>query len=184
LSASEAISIVVSDINSPPVLAPILNKAGHEGELCLFTNVATDPDIPAQSLTFTLENGPAGASVNPTNGVFTWIPSSAQQHTTNSMTIRVTDNGVPPMSDFETFLIIIDGINTPPSLDTIGNKSVTEGDTLTFTARASDSDSPRQTLTFSLDPGAPTGATINPTTGAFSWTPGESHGPGMHSITV
>ena len=60
-------------------------------------------------------------------------------------------------------------------LAAIGNKSVNEGSLLTFTATATDADA-GQTRTFSLDAGAPTGATINATTGVFSWTPTESQG--------
>ena len=31
---------------------------------------------------------------------------------------------------------------------------------------------------------APTGATIYPTTGVFTWTPGESAGPGSFPVTI
>ncbi|NJR53099.1 MAG: hypothetical protein HC780_29630, partial [Leptolyngbyaceae cyanobacterium CSU_1_3] len=34
-----------------------------------------------------------------------------------------------------------------------------------------DADQPAQTLTYSLDVDAPAGATINATTGVFTWTP-------------
>src|SRR5512146_2689646 len=37
-------------------------------------------------------------------------------------------------------------------------------------ASASDADEPPQNLTFSLDSGAPAGATVHPMTGAFTWT--------------
>ena len=43
---------------------------------------------------------------------------------------------------------------------------------------------PAQTLTFSLDAGAPTGTSIDATTGKFQWTPSESQGPGKYTITV
>src|SRR5205085_10095003 len=43
---------------------------------------------------------------------------------------------------------------------------------------------PAQTLTFSLGTGAPTGASIVGSTGAFSWTPTEAQGPGSYSIKV
>lgn len=43
---------------------------------------------------------------------------------------------------------------------------------------------PARTLTFSLDPGAPAGAMIDPETGVFTWTPTEIQGPRQHSITV
>jgi hypothetical protein len=44
-----------------------------------FTATATDPDIPANTLSFSLDEGaPAGAAIHSTTGVFTWTPTSAQ----------------------------------------------------------------------------------------------------------
>jgi hypothetical protein len=60
-------------------------------------------------------------------------------------------------------------VNDAPVLAVIGNKTVALGSTLSFTASATDADA-NQTKTFSLI-GAPTGAVINATTGAFSWKP-------------
>ncbi|MGE3640779.1 MAG: S8 family serine peptidase, partial [Pirellulales bacterium] len=73
--------------------------------------------------------------------------------------------------------------NVGPVLAAIGNKSVSEGSLLTFTASATDANS-GQTLTYSLASGAPAGATINATTGVFSWTPTEAQGAGSYSVTV
>ena len=53
---------------------------------------------------------------------------------------------------------------------------------MTFTATASDPDS-GDSLSFSLS-GAPFGAAINPSTGAFTWTTTENHGPGTYGFTV
>ena len=55
-------------------------------------------------------------------------------------------------------------------LESIGNKQVVQTETLTFTARVTDSDVRE---TYSLDK-QPTGATINKDTGVFSWTPTNS----------
>jgi hypothetical protein len=52
---------------------------------------------------------------------------------------------------------------------------------MTFTATASDPEG--QTLTFSLQ-NTPYGASINSTTGVFTWTPTEEQGPGVYSIDV
>ena len=71
----------------------------------------------------------------------------------------------------------------PPPL-AIVDLSINEGSTVTFQAPAYDADFPPQTLTFSLDPGAPARASIDPATGNFTWSPGEDHGPGVHPITV
>ena len=57
------------------------------------------------------------------------------------------------------------------TLNPIPNQSVNPGGTLNFTASAVDTLNPGATLTYSLDSGAPAGATINPATGVFSWTP-------------
>jgi len=65
-------------------------------------------------------------------------------------------------------------VNTAPVLDPIGNKTVGENSVLSFTVTASDTDTPAQTLTYSLDSGALTGAAIDPSTGVFTWTPTEA----------
>ena len=60
------------------------------------------------------------------------------------------------------------------SMLTQTRERVNEGTSLTFTASATDPDIPAQSLIFSLDPGAPAGASINPGSGVFKWTPTEA----------
>ena len=64
----------------------------------------------------------------------------------------------------------------------IGNKSVTEKQTLSFTVSVTDSS--LKDLTFKLDKNPPTGATINNKTGIFSWTPTEAQGPGTYLFDI
>jgi hypothetical protein len=80
-------------------------------------------------------------------------------------------------------LIVTTAANTAPVLAAIGDKTVNELATLSFTATATDAQSPPQTLTYSLDAGAPAGAAIT-AAGAFTWTPTEAQGPGSFSITI
>lgn len=68
-----------------------------------------------------------------------------------------------------------------PVLTPIGNKSAAELTTVTFTASATDENN--DSLTFSLS-NAPTGATIDPSTGVFLWTPTEAQGPGSYTFIV
>ena len=75
-------------------------------------------------------------------------------HTT---TIALTLNAVTPP-------------NTPPTLAPIANQTVNVGQTVAFTASATDTDQPPQTLTFALLAGA-TNATLNTNSGAFSFRP-------------
>jgi hypothetical protein len=69
--------------------------------------------------------------------------------------------------------------NGAPQLNAIGTRQATEGSALTFTATASDPNG--DALTFSLV-GAPSGASIDPTTGVFTWTPAD--GPAATTFTV
>lgn len=71
--------------------------------------------------------------------------------------------------------------NRAPTLVEIPDKTVTAGSTLAFVASGIEIDA-GQSLIYRLGSGAPEGATIDPATGAFSWTP--STGPTTASITV
>ncbi|PYK96206.1 MAG: hypothetical protein DME19_20485 [Verrucomicrobia bacterium] len=94
--------------NAPPALAPIGNRSVVGGYTLSLIATAADTNQPPQTLTFTLDSGaPTGASINPSTGVFTWTPSPAQTPGTNTVTVRVTDNGTPPLSDTETFTIFV-----------------------------------------------------------------------------
>jgi hypothetical protein len=88
--------------NTAPVLDPIGNKIVFLGQTLAFTATATDSDAPAQTLTFTLDPvPPAGANITGA-GAFTWTPAALG---TNTMTIRVTDNGTPALADSETITV-------------------------------------------------------------------------------
>jgi hypothetical protein len=50
-------------------------------------------------------------------------------------------------------------------------------------ATVTDADVPANALAFSLDSGAPSGASIT-AAGVFTWTPTEAQGPGSYPVTV
>src|SRR5262249_43021885 len=123
-------------------------------------------------------------SINAATGVFSWTPSEAQGPGSYSITVRVTDNGTPALNDARTFSVTVNEVNRAPVLTAIANQTIDEQTLLSFTATATDPDIPANTLTFSLDAGAPAGASIDAATGVFTWTPTEAQGPGAYSITV
>ncbi|MEK7521913.1 MAG: tandem-95 repeat protein [Patescibacteria group bacterium] len=110
-------------------------------------------------------NGTNNSGANVTEGVYT-------------IKILITDTAGNSLTDTSR-TITVD--NDPVSLSPIGNKTVNESSELTFTAQGSDEDN--GTLSYSLT-SAPTGASINSSTGAFSWTPSESQGPGSYTFTI
>ncbi len=183
LSDSKSFTVVVYAPNTPPVLAALANQNVYANTLLSFTASATDTDQPPQTLTFSLGPGaPAGASITP-GGLFTWIPAAAQAPSTNLITVTVTDNGVPPLSDSASFTVVVYAPNTPPVLAALANQNVYANTLLSFAASATDTDQPPQTLTFSLGPGAPAGAGITPG-GLFTWTPTAAQAPSTNLITV
>ncbi len=94
-------------INTAPSLTPITNRNVIAGTTINFTNSATDTDVPAQMLTFSLLSGPGGTSVNSSNGIFTWRPAVAQSPTTNLLSVIVADNGTPNLSATQSFTITV-----------------------------------------------------------------------------
>jgi hypothetical protein len=73
--------------------------------------------------------------------------------------------------------------NTPPVLAAISNRTVNVGKTVAFTASATDTDTPPQTLTFTLLAGA-TNATLNTNSGAFSFRPLVTQANSTNSFTL
>src|SRR5437667_6868748 len=122
-------------------------------------------------------------TLDPSSGVLTWTPTEAQGPSTNLITVRVTDNGAPQLSDTKSFTVVVTEANSPPMLTVPADQTVTELSTLTITNTASDADLPANTLTFSLV-SAPGGVTLDPSSGVLTWTPTEAQGPSTNLITV
>jgi len=92
--------------NVPPILTPLTNLAMPPDGALAFKVHASDPN--GDRLAYTLDPGaPSTARINPTNGVFNWSPTRAYASTTNPITVRVTDNGFPPMSAAQSFLVTV-----------------------------------------------------------------------------
>jgi hypothetical protein len=182
--AGQGMIYQIKAINHPPVLSPIPQQTVNEGSLLTVDASATDLDAD-QTLTFTLGAGaPSGASIDPKTGVFSWTPDPYAGAGTYSITIAVTDNGSPPLSDSQAFTVDVLPVNHPPVLSPIPTQKVNEGSPVTFTAQATDPDIPAQTISYSLGSGAPTGASIDAQSGVFTWTPDAYAGAGTYSITV
>ena len=120
------INYTVIPPNTAPTLTPMNDQEVIAGQTMIFTNSATDSDLPAQTLTYSLQNAPAGATINPTNGVFNWRPTIAQSAAGGEVydiTVVVTDNGWPPLSDSDDFLATVDAPQNPA----LGSMSMSNG---------------------------------------------------------
>ncbi len=104
---TNAFLFTVLPINHALVLVWVPNKLVHAQMRVCVTSVALDPDVPSQTLTYSLcTNAPAGARVDPVNGVFEWVPDESCLGT-NIINITVGDDGKPPLSDTISFAVIV-----------------------------------------------------------------------------
>jgi len=97
------------------VLGAIGDKTVNELTLLSFTATATDADVPANTLTFSLVGAPAGAAIDPATGVFTWTPTEAQGPGEYTFTVKVCDNGTPVLCDQEEIKVTVFEVNTAPT---------------------------------------------------------------------
>ncbi len=104
--------------NTPPTLASVANQTINAGVTLVVTNVATDTNVPAQTLTFSLLNAPANAALNSSNGIFIWRPPASAANTTNLVSVKVVDSGTPSLSATNSFNITVNPL-APPVLSSI-----------------------------------------------------------------
>ena len=161
----------------PPVFAPIADQTTDELAPFTLPLSATDQGPVAFSLVGAV---PAGATVSfvgatPGPGIFTssagqfsWTPAEGQDPGPYTITVQAT--GAGGLTATQTFHVAVNDVDVPPVLDPVAPVSVVQGGTVSVTVTAHDAEIPTPQLLFSLDPGAPAGATINAQTGVVTWT--------------
>ncbi|HOC55404.1 MAG TPA: immunoglobulin domain-containing protein [Verrucomicrobiota bacterium] len=112
VAVSNAFGSVTSDpamlwVNTAPALGVIPNRMVHAGSPVVVTVSASDPEVPPQTLVFSLEAAPGGATIDEGSGVFGWTPALGDVGTTNTVTVRVTDNGTPAQSAVGGFVVSV-----------------------------------------------------------------------------
>jgi hypothetical protein len=126
---------------------------------------------------YAIDSGPPGLSVD-ANGVLSWLPTLADGGR-HPVTVRAEDD--QGAVDTESFDIEVLLPNSPPLIDSIGERFVAAGQTLSLTVPATDPDV-GDTLIHALD-AAPGGMQLNPSSGLLVWTPTLAD-LGSHPVTV
>ncbi len=193
LAGRETITVAVSEVNRAPILQAISDQTITAGQQLAFTAVGIDFDLPANSpastLTYSIDlsNLPPGygtlntPAIDPSTGVFTWTPAEGQVGA-HVITVRVENELRDGLFAEQQVRFNVESANHAPVLNPIADRTINEGETLTFTAVATDPDV-GQVLTFSLLD-APEGANIGTLSGVFSWIPTEAQGPGNYQVTL
>ena len=89
-SVTNTFTIIVLETNLAPVFPPPMNQLLIPPMTLLVTNAATDPNIPANPLTYSLLYAPTNATID-VNGVITWVPGPGQPPGDYLFTTVVTD---------------------------------------------------------------------------------------------
>ncbi len=168
LSDQKSIAITVVHVNRPPVLAAVPALVVDEAQPLEQRLSATDPDKEdAVKLVYSASGLPGGATLDGQTGVFNWTPTydQAGQY---PVTFAVSDGN---LEDSKTTSITVNNVNRPPVLQPIADQVVNENQLLTFTTPGSDPDKEDgASLVYSAQ-NLPEGATYDPATQTFSWTP-------------
>jgi len=169
--------------NTPPTFAGggTTNLSVNELVPLTYTNAITDLEQPPQTFTWTLLTPISGLALNATNGVLTWTPTEAQGPSTNTVLVKVTDSGTPPLSSTGTVIIVVREINLAPVPVPVPATNVLAGNTIAIQLAANDSDIPINPLTW-FATGLPTGASVS-ASGLFTYTPPLSDS-GVKNISI
>jgi hypothetical protein len=159
-------------VDQPPQLVTGGNRQVDENSPLNFAIAASDPD--ADSLTLAAFNLPSGAIFNPLSRIFSWTPTYSQAGS-YSVQFQVSDGQVEVT---ENITITVNPVNRAPTLDPIANKSVNEGTRLAFSITGSDPDGDKLNYTAA---NLPSGASFDPNTRIFAWTPNYSQA-GTYSL--
>ena len=94
---SRDLTLTLAEKNTPPTLAPVPSQTVQAGDVLLFEVAADDAEDPA-GVTLSLQNPPAGAMVDADAGVVRWAVPEDADLGSQTLTVRATDGGDPPLT--------------------------------------------------------------------------------------
>jgi phage FluMu protein Com len=155
-------------------LEPILDITIQESLPMNVQAKLTNADRWKDKVKFSLVAGPPGAVIDEHAGLVRWQPTEEQGPGQFQVTVRVADAAGVSVNHEQTFQITVLEDNRPPTLEPIADVIVGAGQPMSLQAKGSDADFPPVKLQYSLAAGAPSGARIDATTGAITWTPADA----------
>ena len=147
-------------------------------ELTQYTRGFTNASLAATYAVFGATNGTVMLS-----GTTAQFNSTVSTNVLGSFLFKVTDNTGFSYTNTVNVRIIVPTTNSAPVLSAISNRTINVGVNLLITNTATDSDSPAQTLTYTL-PIAPANATLGAASGILNWRPLVSQSGSTNPFTV
>jgi hypothetical protein len=164
LSDGVSFSWVVSDVNRVPVVVSPGDQSDAEGAVVGVSIFGSDPD--GDSLGWSAAGLPDGLSIDPATGAISGtVGFEAAAGSPFSVTVTVTDGGVPSLDDSAVFSWTITDTNRAPSVVDPGDQSSVEGGSVSVAIAGSDPDG--DTLVWGAV-GLPLGMSIDAVSGVVS----------------
>ncbi len=138
---------------------------------------ANDPDD--DPIEFSLDEAPAGMTIDADTGMIEWTPTIGHIGVHN-VRVRASDDRGAWAAQIYTLMVSQFGDNVSPQIVTTPTYSSAVDDEYTYDVDATDGD--QDTVQFGLDE-APAGMTIDAASGVITWTPTVEQ-IGVHSVTV
>ena len=162
-------TVIVLESNLPPTF---INFPGTQTVYATTTlNVpitATDPDIPANTLTYAIVSSPTGVVINASSGLLTWKPATNQVGT-STIYVSVTDYNPwavnsQHLSVTNSFSVVVKGLTAPTFTQSPSNVVVNPGQGFAFVSSATGFPYPTYQWQFSTN--GSTWQNLNGATGA------------------
>jgi N-formylglutamate amidohydrolase len=103
--------LTVNPVNDAPIFSPVADRTINPG--VSLTIPASATDVEGTSLGYALASGPAGCSVNPATGTFSWRPTIAQSGFTYPVAIRATESGTGGLNSTLNFQTTVNPATAP-----------------------------------------------------------------------
>jgi RHS repeat-associated protein len=157
------INVVSLTTNHPPSIISTPPLAATVGRQYAYNLVGSDPD--GDPLQWSLEQAPAGMSIDANQGTLRWVPTSDQIGSQN-VVVRLVDG----QGGFATqsFAVTVRAVDVPPVISSTPPTQAVAGLAYSYAVLATDADN--DPLTFSLTT-SPVGMTIDPASGLIQWRP-------------
>jgi YD repeat-containing protein len=183
-TVTQTTTILIAPVNQAPALIKPSDRTVREGETVRFQLQGQDPE--GATLTYFSKLLPGGAVLDPKTGLFEWTPTFFQAGTFEIPFIA-SDGSTTAT---QTVKLTVLNVNAAPEFEGLTPWQVAEGQQVRFRAFAFDADNPgfipqdrnssgqltiqegsNPTVNYTVS-GLPAGASFDPVTAMFSWTPG------------
>lgn len=167
-------NIFTARVGSPPTITVTGSQSVSEGHLLRLQATATE--ISKNGLVkLGAERLPTGANFTLTmpstvqaSGYISWTPTEGQGPASYIVLLTANDSF---FTSTENVTLQVSDANFPPTISVPDSRTVNETAMLTFNVSATDADRAEETISFTCS--CPAGASLNASTGVFTWTPVE-----------